>query len=155
MTGPLACSFGGRVAERGVPVTLIALAGSLVAGLSLLPVAFGPGKISMIFAVLGAGFGHGLVRGAQVSVAMSIAETDLSRLGSSVVLAALRTMERLGSIVGLIAIAALAGKAGYAIATATVAVWSIAGGAVFAISTQPRQARIDRGRPTSKLPRRS
>ena len=148
-------SFGGRVAERGVSVTLIALAGSLVAGLSLLPVAFGPGKISMIFAVLGAGFGHGLVRGAQVSVAMSIAETDLSRLGSSVVLAALRTMERLGSIVGLIAIAALAGKAGYGIATATVAFWSIAGGAVFAISTQPRQARIDRGRPTSKLPRRS
>ncbi|MFP3569981.1 MFS transporter [Paraburkholderia sp. SIMBA_030] len=143
-------SFGGRVAERGVPVTLIAQAGSLVAGLSLLPVALGPGKISMIFAVLGAGFGHGLVRGAQVSVAMSIAETDLSRLGSSVVLAALRTMERLGSIVGLIAIAALAGEAGYAVATATVALWSIAGGVLFAIFTRPRPARIDRGTPTSQ-----
>ncbi|MFP3457889.1 hypothetical protein R0J89_16735, partial [Psychrobacter sp. SIMBA_152] len=73
-----------------------------------------------------------------------------SRLGSSVVLAALRTMERLGSIVGLIAIAALAGEAGYAVATATVALWSIAGGVLFAIFTRPRPARIDRGTPTSQ-----
>lgn len=142
-------SFGGRVAGRGVPVTWIAQVGSLVAGLSLLPVALGPGKISMIFAVLGAGIGHGLVRGAQVSVAMSIAETDLSHLGSGAVLGTLRTMERLGSIVGLVAIAALAGAAGYAVATATVALWSIAGAVLFVISTRSRAARLDRGTPTS------
>jgi len=136
--------FGGRAAERGVPVSMIAQAGGLIAGFSLLAVALSPNETSMILAVLGAGIGHGLVRGAQVSVAMSIAETELSQLGSSVVLGALRTMERLGSIVGLIAIAALAGAAGYAVATAAIAIWSIAGGTLFALSSLSRQPHHDR-----------
>ncbi|MFD2273572.1 hypothetical protein ACFS07_27740 [Undibacterium arcticum] len=111
--------------------------------MSLLAVAFSPGAIGMIFAVLGAGIGHGLVRGAQVSVAMSIAETDLSHLGESVVLGTLRTMERLGSILGLLAIAALAGQAGYGVATGVIAVWSIAGAALFAFFEPGKAGTVD------------
>jgi MFS family permease len=130
LVGPLA----GRAAERGIPVPAIALSGGFLAGASLLAVAWWPSEITMICAVLGAGIGHGLVDGSKVSFAMSIAETELRHLGADPVLGALRTMERLGSIAGLLLIAALAGQFGYAFATGAVATWSLAGAALFGLS---------------------
>jgi hypothetical protein len=86
----------------------------------------------MIFGVLGAGIGHGVVRGAQVSLAMSLAETELNELGSTAVLGALRTVERLGSVIGLLVIAGIAGFAGFEMATAAIAIWTLVGAAMFA-----------------------
>lgn len=129
VVGPL----GGRGAEAGLPVGLIALFGAVLAGASLTLVVVWSDQIAMIGAVLGAGIGHGLMRGAQVSLAMTIAETELDQLGPTVVLGALRTLERLGSVVGLLIIAVLAGYAGYATATAAVAGWSLAGAVIFAL----------------------
>ena len=129
VVGPL----GGRGAEAGLPVGLIALFGAALAGASLTLVVVWSDQIAMIGAVLGAGIGHGLMRGAQVSLAMTIAETELDQLGPTVVLGALRTLERLGSVVGLLIIAVLAGYAGYATATAAVAGWSLAGAVIFAL----------------------
>lgn len=127
--GPL----GGRAAEAGFPVGLIALSGAALAGASLTLTAASPSYLGVVLTVLGTGIGHGLLRGAQVSLAMTIAETELSRLGASVVLGALRTLERLGSIVGLVAIAGVAGYAGYGMATGAVAVWTLVGAAVYAL----------------------
>jgi hypothetical protein len=82
-----------------------------------------------------------MVRGAQVSLSMSIAETGLKHLGTDPVLGALRTAERFGSIVGLMFVAAIAGLYGYAVATAAVAVIAIGGAAMFGLSALTRRAR--------------
>jgi len=140
IVGPVA----GRVAEGGVPLPAMVFSGGLLAGTSLLSVALWPQEITMILAVLGCGIGHGMVDGSKVSFAMSIAETELSHLGVDPVLGALRTMERLGSIVGLLLIAAVAGQFGYPFATGVVAAWSLVGAGLFALfiaANQMMQAR--------------
>ena len=134
VVGPL----GGRLVEAGVPAGLTALIGAALAGVALVVVATAPSSLTMIVAVLGSGAGHGLVRGAQVSLAMTMAEAELARFGPATVLGALRTFERLGSIVGLLMIASLAGFAGYSAAIGAVAVWSLAGAALFALGFLPR-----------------
>ena len=126
-------SLSGRAVEAGLSVVLLALVGSLLAGASLSLVVLWPTEITIAIAVLAAGIGHGIVRGAQVSLAMTIAETELNEAGSTVVLGALRTLERLGSVAGLLLVAAVAGYAGYSAATAVVAIWTLAGAAIFAI----------------------
>ena len=106
----------------------------------------------MIVAVLGSGAGHGLVRGAQVSLAMTMAEAELARFGPATVLGALRTFERLGSIVGLLMIASLAGFAGYSAAIGAVAAWSLAGAAECAAFAL-RLSRLLQVRSTHSTPR--
>jgi len=80
-----------------------------------------------------------MVRGAQVSLSMSIAETELKHVGAAPVLGALRTIERFGSIAGLLLIAAVAGLYGYVAATATVAALVLGGAALFGLSVMARQ----------------
>jgi predicted MFS family arabinose efflux permease len=126
-------SLSGRAAESGLSVGLLALLGSLLASVSLTGVVLWPTEITIAIAVLGAGIGHGVVRGAQVSLAMTIAETELSEAGPTAVLGALRMFERLGSVAGLLLVAAVAGYSGYSAATAVVAVWTLAGAAIFAV----------------------
>ncbi len=126
--GPL----GGRLAEAGVAVSHIAMAGAALAGAGLLAFAVWPGEWVMVVAVLLAGVGHGFVRGAQVSLAMTIAERELPEAGTVVVLGSLRTLERVGSVLGLVLIAWLAGAVGYTAATGAVAAWTLVGLALFA-----------------------
>jgi predicted MFS family arabinose efflux permease len=116
-----------------LPGAVLCLAGAALAGLALVPVALAPSPQTMVLAMIGAGAGGALVRGTQVSLALSLAETNLAGLGPAAVLGALRTGERLGSIIGLLLIASLSGMAGYSAATLTVAVWTLVGGALFAI----------------------
>jgi hypothetical protein len=75
-----------------------------------------------------------MVRGPQVSIAMSIAETDLAHLGSSAVLGSLRTLERGGSIIGLVLVALFSSYFGYAAAIGAMGIWVLAGSAVFVVS---------------------
>jgi len=130
LVGPLA----GRAAEARLPTSAIALAGALLSGAALLLPALWPNHLALFGAVLGAGVGHGMTRGAQVSIAMTIAENGLARLGPNAVLGALRTLERGGSIAGLLGIATLAGMAGYAEATLAVSIWVLGGGALYALA---------------------
>jgi MFS family permease len=132
VVGPLA----GRAAETRLPVTAIALVGALLSGAALLTGVLWPSQLAIAGAVLGAGIGHGMARGAQVSIAMTIAETDLADLGPDVVLAALRTLERGGSIVGLLGIALVAGVAGYAGAALAVSIWVLGGAALYALGAR-------------------
>lgn len=129
LAGPLA----GRMAGERVPVPLITLAGGVLTGVALLAVALWPGQLAMTIALLGSGLGRGLVRGAQVSLALQLAETELDTMGETGVLGALRTLERAGSIIGLLLIAALAGIVGYSGAIAVVAVWVLGGALSFAL----------------------
>ena len=63
---------------------------------------------------------------------MNIAEAELAHIGPNAVLGALRTLERGGSVVGLIAIALLSSRIGFAGAIGVMAVWVLGGAALFA-----------------------
>ncbi len=68
-----------------------------------------------------------LERGPQVSIAMTVAESNLADPGSNAVLGSLRTLERGGSIVGLILVAWIGSKFGYPTAIGVVGAWCLAG----------------------------
>lgn len=109
----------------------VCLFGSLLSGLALATAAIWPSYWSMLLAVAGAGVGHSLVRDPQVAIAMEIAENQLSQIGTNSVLGSLRTLERAGSIVGLIGLALLSSYAGYGFAIGTISVWVLVGALVF------------------------
>jgi len=123
-----------RVTDGRVDPALMALAGGVLSGVALLAGAVWGTQLGILVAVWGAGIGHGMVRGPQVSVALSIAESDLRHLGSDAVLGSLRTLERGGSIIGLVLVALLSSHIGYPAAIAVIGVWAIAGAVAYAAS---------------------
>ena len=123
-----------RVTDGRFDPALVAVLGAVLSGVSLLLGAIWGTQLGVLVAVWGAGIGHGMVRGPQVSIALSIAETDLARLGSNAVLGSLRTLERGGSIIGLVLVALLSSTIGYAAAIGVVGVWVLAGVASFVVS---------------------
>ena len=127
LMGPLA----GRI-DRLLDPAIAALLGAVLSGCGLLAAAVWPSTWTVAVAVVVAGIGQGLMRGSQVAVAMNIAETELAHIGPNAVLGALRTLERGGSVVGLIGIAFLSSHIGYAGATGATALWVLVGAALFA-----------------------
>ncbi len=131
MTYFLAIALIGPVAPRlfegRLTPSSVSLIGATLAGLSLCVVAFWPAQWSMLIAVAGAGIGHAMVRDPQVAVAMDIAENELQHLGSTAVLGSLRTLERLGSTIGLVTIALVSSTLGYTTSTALMAALAFAG----------------------------
>ncbi len=123
-----------RVTDGRFDPALVAVLGAVLSGVSLLLGAIWGTQLGVLVAVWGAGIGHGMVRGPQISIAMSIAETDLARLGANAVLGSLRTLERGGSIIGLVLVALLSSTIGYAAAIGVVGVWVLAGVASFVVS---------------------
>ena len=114
--GPLVA----RLADRHLnPRTLVGV-GSLLSGAVLLLPALRPSVLSMALAVLVVGVGHTAVRGPQVALALDIAEAEFPEAGHGPVLAAMRSLERLGSLIGLLAVAVLAAAFGLDTATATI-----------------------------------
>jgi len=138
MTYFLAIAFVGPVAPRLFDGRLtpshVGLLGAMISGLSLCVVVIWPAQWSMLIAVAGAGIGHGMVRDPQVAVAMEIAEKELNHLGSNIVLGSLRTLERLGSIIGLVAIALISSYTGYTASTALIAGLIFIGAIAFALT---------------------
>ena len=124
-----------RIAEGRAPPAVLALAGAILSAAALALATLSPGSWTMLVAVVVTGIGHAMIRGPQVSVALAIAETDFADLGPSPILAALRTLERGGSVLGLLGIAALAGSFGYGAAILTTAIW-VLGGTLLFLSTE-------------------
>lgn len=120
-----------RITEGRLDPALVAVLGSVLSGFSLLLGAAWGTHLGMFIAVWIAGIGHGMVRGPQVSVAMTIAENNLAEQGSNAVLGSLRTLERGGSIVGLILVAWVGSKFGYPTAIGVVGVWCLVGVVAF------------------------
>jgi len=120
-----------RITDGRLDPALVAVLGSVLSGFSLLLGAVWGTQLGMFIAVWAAGIGHGMVRGPQVSVAMTIAESKLADLGSNAVLGSLRTLERGGSIVGLVLVAWVGSKLGYSTAIGVVGVWCLVGVVAF------------------------
>ena len=120
-----------RITEGRLDPALVAVLGSVLSGISLLLGAAWGTQLGMFIAVWVAGIGHGMVRGPQVSVAMTIAESNLADLGSNAVLGSLRTLERGGSIFGLLLVAWVGNRLGYPTAIGVVGVWCLVGVVAF------------------------
>lgn len=120
-----------KLSDTRVNPAIVTMIGAALAGTSLLVAGLVATKQALLLAVLGAGFGHGLVRSHQLSVVMHIAESSLVRLGLNVVLGTLRTLERGGSILGLLAVAWLYGLVGYQGAISLIGLLSLLGVVLF------------------------
>ena len=123
-----------RLTDGRVDPALMTVAGIALCGASLLVGAVWGTQLGMLVAVLGAGIGQGMSRGPQISVALSIAESDSRQLGSNAALGSLRTIERGGSIIGLVLIAFLSSHIGYPAAIGVVGIWVLAGAVAFVAS---------------------
>ena len=128
LVGPMAP----RLFDRNFHPAQVGLFGSLISGCALCVAAIWPTYWAMLVAVAGAGIGHSLVRDTQVAVAMEIAETDLKHIGANTILGSLRTLERAGSILGLIGLALLSSYAGYTFTIGVISAWVLLGSAAFA-----------------------
>ena len=111
-----------RFADLRTDPAVLAAIGGIVSGVALLLPSLAPTQWSVVLAVCGAGLGHAMVRAPQVGVAITLAETELSDAGTNVVLGALRTLERLGSVVGLLGIAVLSDVLDYEDAIAAIGI---------------------------------
>ena len=127
-----------RFTENRFDPTLMTVLGGFIAGVSLLAGTAWGTQLGVLIGVWGAGIGQGMMRGPQVSIAMSLAETDLAHLGSNAVLGSLRTLERGGSIIGLIIVALLGSYIGYSAAMGVVGMWVLVGASAFAASLAKR-----------------
>ncbi len=127
-----------RFTESRFDPTLVTILGGLLSGIALLAGASLSTQLGVLVAVWGAGVGQGMMRGPQVSIAMSLAETDLAQLGPNTVLGSLRALERGGSIIGLIVIALASSHIGYPAAMAVVGAWVLLGVFAFVVSLAMR-----------------
>lgn len=126
LAGPLVVRFGDRYLR---PPAMVGL-GSLIAGAILLLPASDATAVTVSIAVIVVGFGHAAVRGPQITLALDIAETEMDEGGRAATLAAMRSLERLGSLVGLLFVALLAARFDLLTAMAAIGLLvAVAGGA--------------------------
>ena len=120
-----------RITDGRLNPALVAVLGTVLSGFALLLCAAWGTQVGIFISVWAAGIGYGMVRGPQVSIAMTIAESNLADLGSNAVLGSLRTLERGGSIVGLVLVAWIGSQLGYPTAIGIVGLWCLVGAVSF------------------------
>jgi MFS family permease len=114
-----------RISAKGVKNWVLVGFGSVVSAAILLLPAWSTTVLTMSVAVLVVGVGHAAIRGPQIDLALQIAETQLPDAGREPVLAAIRTLERLGSLVGLLVVAVLVAQFDLATAIAAIGMVSL------------------------------
>ena len=129
----LSGSMMGYLQKLKISNPVIAIIGSILTGLALLTAAFVPTQLAMLVAAVGTGFGHGLVRGPQVELAVDLAEEKLAHFGSSSVLGALRLVERGCSVLGLFILASITGYMGLSAAIGAIGYFILFGAGFFGI----------------------
>jgi len=118
VAGPLVARLGvGRVATP-----IIVGLGGLISGLALFIPAAEATALSFSLAVVLVGLGHAAIRGPQLSLAIELGETHGASAGRGASLAAMRLLERLGSLVGLVVAALVVAATDLATAIAVLAV---------------------------------
>jgi predicted MFS family arabinose efflux permease len=130
LAGPLVARMGDRSFR---PWTLVGV-GSTVAGMVLLVPAADATLTSVSFAVIVVGLGHAAVRGPQIALALDIAEAEMDQGGRAATLAAMRSLERLGSIVGLLFVALLVARFDLLVAMGTIGLLVAVAGATYLFS---------------------
>lgn len=137
--GPLV----GKAADRLHSLWLLVGIGSVLAGAALLLPALLPSTLTVSIAVLLVGVGHATVRGPQVALALDIADAEGEESSRDSILAAMRALERLGSLLGLLVVSLLAAGFGLNVAVGAIGVTTAVAAIVFLIarlSSTPRWA---------------
>lgn len=116
-----------RASQSGIKNWVLVGFGSVISGVVLLLPALSTTALSMSLAVVVVGIGHAAVRGPQIDLALQIAETEIPDAGREPVLASIRTLERLGSLVGLLVVAVLAAQFDLSVAIGAIGVLSAVG----------------------------
>lgn len=131
LVGPAAGAAADRALGRR---RLVGLASLIAATALFLPVAM-PMAATITAAVLIVGMGHAAVRGPQIALALDLAEQDGTTKGRGAVLAAMRSLERLGSLVGLLGISAVASRYGFFTAMGAVGVLATAAALAYLVAS--------------------
>lgn len=126
-----------KLAERRAGDWTLVGVGSVMSGAALLLPAFSLSALSVSFAVLVVGIGHAAVRGPQIGLALDIADTELTQTGRGAILAAMRSIERLGGLVGLLVVAILAAWFDLRVATGAIGLAGVVAGLVYLVA-RPR-----------------
>jgi MFS family permease len=137
----------GRLVNRRLSPSIAVVGGAVIAGSALLVPAYWPAYWSVLLSVSAAGLAHGLIRDSQIAIALEIAEGEMKEVGVETVFGAFRVLERIGSIIGLVCVAAIASFAGFPVAIATIALCILSGALVFGLTII-----IGRRRPSNNLP---
>ncbi len=131
LAGPLAA----KLADQHINPRILVGVGSLLSGVILLLAATSPSVWTIAVAVLVVGVGHTAVRGPQVALALDLADREFPEAGRGPVLAAMRSLERLGSLAGLLVVAVLAAMFGLDAATAAIGVAAAIAAVVYLLAS--------------------
>ncbi len=123
-----------KVAERRVGNWVLVGVGSVVSGAVLLLPALSPSALTVSLAVLVAGIGHAAVRGPQIALALDIADTEFPEGGRGPILGAMRSLERLGSLAGLLFAAMLAARFDLTVAIGAIGVAGAVAGLIYLVA---------------------
>ncbi len=118
----LAAPAVGRLTAAGLDARLLVGIGSVISGAVLLIPAGQLTTLAVSVAVVIVGLGHAAIRGPQLVLAIEIGEAERAGLGRGATLAVMRTLERLGALVGLLVAAVVAARWDLLVAMAAIGV---------------------------------
>ncbi|MGE5537577.1 MAG: MFS transporter [Solirubrobacterales bacterium] len=132
LLSPLAAYLSDR---HGLRAGLVAV-GGLIGGLGLVLPVLLPASWGVFFGILALGIAHGLSASPQLAMVPDICWIECRRLGQTNVLAFVRVVERIGSVVGPLIAAALVSGWGYGVAAVGLGVAVLALACVFAAASR-------------------
>ncbi|QFR32681.1 MFS transporter [Ancylobacter sp. TS-1] len=98
--------------ERGYSWSLV-IVGTLLSGLAMFLLAVRADAYGVAAAVVAVAVAHAISISPQIALVPEICADEIARVGQTTVLGALRTLERIGSVIGPILVAAVAVRFGY------------------------------------------
>jgi len=130
-----------KLADQHLDTRTVIGVGSVLSGAVLLLPALHPSLLTIFVAVLVVGIGHTAVRGPQIALALDVAEIEFPESGRGPVLAAMRGLERLGSLAGLLVVAVLAAQFGLNAAMGAIGVFATVAAVIFLVASPRVEAR--------------
>ncbi len=121
-----------RLADRYSSTTTMLTIGGIISGLTLIALSREPGFWPTTAAIAVAGVAHAFIRAPQIAHVLEISRSAPTR-DQALMLGALRTFERVGSILGLLLTAFLVGRVGYATAISATGICVAAGTLLFVV----------------------
>ncbi len=121
-----------RLADRYSSTAIMLTIGGVISGLALIALSWESGFWAITATIAAAGVAHAFIRAPQVAHVLELSQSASTK-GRGVMLAALRTFERVGSILGLLLTAFLVGKIGYTTAVGITGISVATGALLFAV----------------------
>jgi MFS family permease len=121
-----------RLADRYSSTTTMLTIGGIISGLALIALSREPGFWPITAAIAVAGVAHAFIRAPQIAHVLEISRSASTK-DQALMLGALRTFERVGSILGLLLTALLVGRVGYAAAISATGICVAAGALLFVV----------------------